>query len=50
MHRAGIMVELENPWVPSLLHHGDIALMDLALTFDFDAYQLQCINTCHLFL
>ncbi len=33
-----------------LLGSGDIALTDLALTFDFDTYQLQCLNTCRLFL
>jgi hypothetical protein len=33
-----------------LIRQGDIALMDLALTFHMDTYQLQCISTCRLYL
>ncbi|MFO0446277.1 MAG: hypothetical protein ACK51L_01300, partial [bacterium] len=49
-HRAKITVEVESQWVPKETRYGDIALMDLALTFHLDTYQLQCINTCRLYL
>jgi hypothetical protein len=49
-HRAHIEVDIESHWVPRLLRQGDIALMDMALTFQLDNYQLRCINTCRLYL
>lgn len=48
--RARITVDIESQWVPLLSREGDIALMDLALTFNLDSYQLQRINTCRLYL
>jgi hypothetical protein len=48
--RARISVDIESQWVPLLSREGDIALMDLALTFNLDSYQLQCVNTCRLYL
>jgi len=50
LHRAKVTVEIESQWVPSLVRQGDITLMDLALTFNLDSYQLRCINTCRLYL
>jgi hypothetical protein len=49
-HHAHITVDIESQWVPLLSRQGDIALMDMALTFNFDAYQLRCVNTCRLYL
>jgi hypothetical protein len=48
--RAKITVDIESQWVRLLSQEGDIALMDLALTFNLDSYQLQCVNTCRLYL
>jgi hypothetical protein len=48
-NRVGITIELEKPWLPPLLRDGDIALMDLALTFDLDMHQLRCINYCRIY-
>jgi hypothetical protein len=49
-HRAQIFVEIESHWTLELIRHGDIAFMDLALTYQLDIYHLQCINTCWLYL
>jgi hypothetical protein len=49
-HRAKITVDIESHWTPALVRQGDIALMDLALTFHLDNHQLKCINTCRLYL
>jgi hypothetical protein len=49
-HRAGIIIEVENQWTPKLLWHSDVLLMDLAMTFNFNAFQLRCINICRLYL
>jgi hypothetical protein len=49
-HCAKITSDLENTWTPIILRHGGIAIMDLALTYNLDAYQLCSINTCRLFL
>ncbi len=50
VHRAHIGIDIERHWVPRLLHHGDAALMDLALQFNFEVQQLYCINLCRLYL
>jgi hypothetical protein len=49
-HRAKITVDIESHWTPALVRQGDIAIMDLALTFHLDDHQLKCINTCRLYL
>jgi len=49
-HRAGTTVDIEKQWVPKVPREGDITIMDLALTFQLDAFQLRCINMCRLYL
>jgi hypothetical protein len=49
-HQAKIEIDVEKHWVPKLLRGEDTALMDMALTYNLNAYQLQCINQCRLYL
>ena len=49
-HRAKITVDIEHTWIPTVIRQGDIAIMDLALTFNLDDSQLRSINICRLFL
>jgi ribonuclease HI len=50
VHRLNMVIDLEHQWVPTLPWEGDIAIMDLALTFHLDFHQLQRIKTCCMYL
>jgi ribonuclease HI len=50
VHRLNMVIDLEHQWVPTLPREGDIAIMDLALTFHLNFHQLQRINTCRMYL
>jgi hypothetical protein len=49
-HRARIVIDIEKHWIPTIPRERDIAIMDMALTFQLDVHQLCRINTCRLYL
>jgi hypothetical protein len=49
-HQTRIQIEIENQWTPTLTRQQDAVIMDTALSFNFNAFQLQCINLCRLYL
>jgi hypothetical protein len=49
-HRTNIVVDVEKHWTPKVLRQYDQPIMDLALQFNLNAYQLQCINQCWMYL
>jgi hypothetical protein len=40
-HRARIVIDIEKHWVPTIPRERDIAIMDMALTFQLDVHQLR---------
>jgi len=49
-HRTKIQLDIEKQWTPQLLRESDMPIMDTALSFNFNDFQLQYINQYRLFL
>ncbi len=50
MSQVGFTVEIEDAWMPALSRQNDMAIMDVAIQYNFTTQQLKEINYCRVYL